>query len=550
VELTLPALALVRRELMVTLRRGRSWVFLALFIGAATGAVMLAWPARAVAVIRAGQVSRELMETIVWVLRAACFCLVPGLAGAAIIGEQETDTYEALHLTLIRPAGIALGKMVNTAGFFLLMTLAAMPVVGALFYLPGFDGIELAADFAGLAALAFYCAGIGVAVSSRGRKSTDAISGSYMLAGLLLFFAMMSEALLQELFGDALTRSPGWTGAFWKHVSAQFGFSLAAIGLIAWLIAALLLRRLPAAAKKTPPRQFGFLASLKAGRLTAPRKKIFPPIPDGRNPMLTRELRFGWQGFSPSALSLGLTSFAMFLLFNLLVGLPLYNQGLASDNSPLMIFIILHLVLIVFVAHASLPGMLCKEVEQDNLDLLRLCLLTPREVLAGKYLAGAVQAGSMVAASFLASAPLQLILDPRPRSALALLMIYATMIICTALALGSGILASALVPRTVQAVAVTFGIGPLIFFGMPLLAVFMIGFLSWPHSLPEEALWFFSPLFPVAAGFYTSLLNPTPPLLLSWLINAAIFAGLAFALFHFAGRLWERRLARESGDAA
>jgi uncharacterized membrane protein len=138
-----PPGALVRRELLASLRRPRTFLYLFAFTGLSLAYIMWAYPTGHIPVSQAATFSRQLFLKLQGLLYASCFLFIPGLAGSSIASERENDTFDLLSLSLIGPAGIFLSKLLNAAGLYLFMLFAIFPVLGTAFFLTGVDWVEL-----------------------------------------------------------------------------------------------------------------------------------------------------------------------------------------------------------------------------------------------------------------------------------------------------------------------------------------------------------------------------------------------------------------------
>jgi hypothetical protein len=100
-------------------------------------AVLIAWPDEESRVYAGGLAAQSLMSALLLALMLTGLMLAPGLAGSAIVSEKVNDSYDQLHLTLIRPSGILSAKLGNVLGFYFLLAIAVLPLGGVLFFLVG-----------------------------------------------------------------------------------------------------------------------------------------------------------------------------------------------------------------------------------------------------------------------------------------------------------------------------------------------------------------------------------------------------------------------------
>ena len=78
-----PFLALIRRELLETLRRRRAFLFLTLVFGLSLLAVLMDWPDENSMAYMAGLAAQSLMTALLFALMLTGLLLIPGLAGSA-----------------------------------------------------------------------------------------------------------------------------------------------------------------------------------------------------------------------------------------------------------------------------------------------------------------------------------------------------------------------------------------------------------------------------------------------------------------------------------
>lgn len=144
------------------------------------------------------QAGQWVFDGMTLVLLTAVAFMVPGLSALSVVGERERQTLHLLQITQITPFGIVLGKLLSSVGFFLLLILAVIPLLG----LPlAFAAIGLADVLVVLAMLVLVVAtlaSVSIWVSSRARSNRGAVALSYVLAVALFFgsFVLMGvEAL-------------------------------------------------------------------------------------------------------------------------------------------------------------------------------------------------------------------------------------------------------------------------------------------------------------------------------------------------------------------
>ena len=566
-EVSLPAAALVKRELITDLRRPRSFACLAIFVAVAILTAMGTFPEEVQTSNPAalGAYSRSLTLVIMSTLLVGCALFIPGLAGSTIVAEKEQRTFDLLHLTLIRPAGILIAKLLNTLGVFVVLTLAILPVLGTVFFLIGVDWVEVARMLAVILVTSVSCAMLGIACSARFRRTAVAVIASY--AGMLILMGapLLLTGLWAQVFG---VRGGGGMGVVWpwgarlaplfavgRTGQAQtflpFILYQSIFAAICFFLALRILRRPPEPAKVETRKPIDDVALLEARRKKFPFYLIDPlrrkeSIDDLQNPMFVKELRWGTMGRTTMLIRVFYTSFIVFLiactfvLFN-----TIYGTGGEDYNLSIFTLVMVQMCLTVTIAPALMANALTKEYEIGNMDMLRLTLLSPKEVVLGKLLAGAVCLSPLLLAAFLSGLPL-LFVALFFRGAFAVLFTgYVTLLVCALVSLSLGLLASLLTRRTAASIVLSYFFSILVYGGLALLCL-AVGqwLLPWPASrgsTSEAALFSASFLSPIAGywanymrhKYYWGMRGATSLVNGYWFGNVVAFALLGRAIIRF-----------------
>jgi ABC-type transport system involved in multi-copper enzyme maturation permease subunit len=435
------ALALIRRELVTSLRSIRVLVFLSLLLGGATVVVMTSWPGSAnVSFIALSGYSERLLEHIGVAQLCAGLLLLPGIAGVAVTGEREQGTYEMLRATAIGPWAMVCAKAINALGIYLLLIIAGLPILGVIFFLVGVEWPRLLLMNAVIVSSAFSVAATSLFCSIRLRRTVTSAVASYfaMLCcmGLpIVVFGFTAELFRWSVMPDTLAVDPlarladmarlligvlpgydmsGWysTGdeAVLLRIMSLFSpillftantsdFDTAAVPayaciwqlLIAWVFYVKSARRLrreqfdTAAAKpvRKPtgvpgfPHRFPYYL-IDPGKAPA-------PIDETGNPMLRKELRWGMLGRATTLVRIFYGVFIFSMLLYASVSLVTSNSG-----EIIMLGMGLSTLIACVGGPALLAGILTKEYAESNLDMLRMTLLPPGHVFRGKLLGGMI----------------------------------------------------------------------------------------------------------------------------------------------------------------
>jgi len=472
-----PIAALVRREFVSTLRGTRAFVLTALFVLVCTVVVVWLWPDEQRLFMQAAELSRELMMQIAFLLLGACGLFVPALGATSILVEREQQTFDLLRTTLIHPWGIILTKLFNTVGFFLVLFVAVTPVLSTVFFLFGLDWREFAQALVILLATAFSCAMAGILASAWFRKPLIAIGASYIgvLIALLGSFVLRIPIVMLTLFGIFSLSGLRTIPLAWSPVGAlvslmdqsllfeQFVLVILYQGMFCGICFALTLnalRRQPAPPMLERIKPIDDPRILRMRRQTWPYYLIDPlarkkPVEDGRNPMLVRELRWGVANRGTLLLR---TFFVGFIIW-FFTSVP---AAMDPDAEAVSVWFVFQMVTTILLAPAFLANALTKEYELGNMDMLRMTLITPRQVILGKIIAGGMVVLPFVLAAVAASLSLVIM---RHYEWQLLLTGYASLALCAVLSVALGLFASLLTTRSSTALVVSYLLAVAVFSG-------------------------------------------------------------------------------------
>jgi hypothetical protein len=471
-------------------------------------------------------------------LLGACALFLPAFGATSIVLEREQETLDALRTTLIRPFGIVLGKLINTLGFFLLLILAVMPVLSTVFFLVGLDWVEFAQALTIVLMSALSFAMVGILVSAIFRRMLVAIIAAYVGVWLNFFgsfffglFAWIVMNFLSVLLPYSLTRpggmgyvNPGgWSSLTalmmigmgqisWVHFAGVMLYQLCFTGLCG-LLALAVLQRAPAPPKIESSKPIDDPEILRQRRRRFPyylidplaRKKL---VEDGRNPMLVRELRWGLMNRGTFMARTFLASFVVWLV-------AAFPAATDINLSALRGWFLFQMVGIVVLAPAFLANVLTKEYELGNIDMLRMTLLRPRDIILGKLVAG----GSVVLPLFLSSVAtsVSLLITDAYRWDL-LLVGYTTSLLCLILSVCLGLFASLLTRRSSTALVLTY---------LLVCFVFASSVLVWDIA-PFWARVLGSPIVTFAMVSTNARIRMGFPL--SWMMNIAVYSCVCVTL--------------------
>jgi len=557
--LTFPLWALVKREFVSLVRANRSYVILTLAMGACIVGVAIEWPQQEQYVsLRIGELSRSFMYNISLLLLAGCAMFMPALGATCIVVEREQETLDMLRTTLIRPSGIILGKLLNTVGFFLVLFVAALPVLSTVFFLVGLDWVQLAQALAVVLSTTFSCAMMGIWCSARFRKTFVAIGAAYggvlgvVFSGIVAamiavpVLALVAFDLPYSIRPNDLPLCPFRTvrsifdqTLVWGELSGTVLVQmLLCAGCFVWTLR--ILRRPPAPPKIEAFRPIDDPKILWKRRTTWPFYLIDPrarkkPIEDGRNPMLLRELRWGIMTRETFLARLFLASFGLWFLSS-------FPAVVDIDVSGVPTWFVTMMVITILLAPAFLANTLTKEYEIGNIDMLRMTLLTPREIILGKLAAGVTVVAPMYASAVVASVAL-FVTGTYTWSLL--FKGYVSLLLCAALSVCIGLFSSVLTKRSSTALVFSYLFTLALFAGS-----LIVGILFWddvnPHSATPEVHAFVAMGSPIVA-FMWSLDQPrsVAHFPFAWCVNLVMYCALCLALVRASINLFQQRRLRD-----
>ena len=419
-------LALIRRDLLTVLRSKRAFAMLVGVVVFTIGFELRQWPqAAGVSVSGAAmtQLSGHLLRVLTFALFLGGMIALTPLAAASIANERERNTWSALRLALVSTRGIVFAKMVSLLTVYTLLIAGCLPVLGVIFFLVGVSWQELIVRLLVAYTTVFAAASCGIYCSARFSRTVVAVLAGFSLTIIISSFLALVVAVLRSVvwtvnvqivhllpgIGAGFTRTADGAASVLYAIAAPIfylapGFMPASpplVGLYAALWQALLglmlllattrrLRHSDEAERVPKHRDVLDQEALTRRRkqfpyyLIDPRKEL-PPIEDLSNPVMVKELRWGLPGRAPTLVRIG---YAMLIVDLLVVGALLVELLSAVETvhaAGLYMTIASCLVIPLLLANSF-----TKEYEQDNVDMLRMTLVMPAEVVQGKLLGGAV----------------------------------------------------------------------------------------------------------------------------------------------------------------
>ncbi len=145
---------------------------------------------------RQTRLGRDLYEWVLFVMLGLVLFFVPALTAGSIAGERERQTLHPLQVTLLRPRGILIGKVLAGSSFMLLLLFAALPVMMVAYLLGGIRPIDGLKGVGIICVIAILLTLMVTALSALTRRVQTATLLAYgftallVLLGPLLYFTL------------------------------------------------------------------------------------------------------------------------------------------------------------------------------------------------------------------------------------------------------------------------------------------------------------------------------------------------------------------------
>lgn len=559
-EMFVPFWAMVKKEFLVQLRRARSFWCLLLLLLPIAWAVAGIWPRQQNLVwAEMPMISMIAMIYGSFTLLVGGALFLPGVAGTTVVVEKERGCWEALTLTLTRPSAIVLAKLLGATGLYLIFIIAALPIIGSVFFLVGIDWTQWLWSMVIILTTSISCGAVGLACSAHFRATTSALATSYMLMtmvmGMPLLIAATVMAFLSMIFGintfSWLGSYPFWIGLSPLMVLTQFtgGFFgggapgvvsvmgthlmyQAAITGVALLSAWISVRRPTEPFVEEVSSKWWRRRRKKDGKRGrgGNRAQSHPPIGDRLNPMLAKEMRWS------TALQGRRRGRFMFLSFLLFFGIScalsygLSESGVRDVQGFAFTSILLHGALIAYFIPTRIAAVFTREHEQENFDMLRMTLLKPGEIVGGKFRAGlhiifALMLSSVAGNFFLWRDAL---LYGRGNEAFKVLVTgHISIFVCALVALTVTIWASIIAKRTATAIVMSYGLVVMAFGGV----LFIVMMAMVQARIPEEVWKFCVTVLSPVSGYIYAVVEGREFNDAAWMVNIVVFTLGSFFLY-------------------
>ncbi len=371
----------LQRELLVNLRTNRAFLLLAVYQLLLAAVVLVAWPNDARLDLTTNPPSAQKLVNLFFLGQYVIASLIaPSFAAGAITGEKERRTYEMLLASPLRPGAIVLGKMVASLTHLGMLILASLPIIVLCLPLGGVSVYEVLAAYLGLIVSVILFGAIGVFCSSYFSRTSSSLVVSYLV---ILPLVMLAVLFWRTMEGDGLLR-----------------LKWAVFVLPAFLLSAVILMCAAAAGRMLYPPDVGSEgkevidlekeAEEAVGLVIQPDQfpdRLFAPpkkqelMPDGANPVYDKEIHS--EIFSQGTLMLRLV-----IQISMLLAIPLMGVFLFWQIERAAWFCVYVIVFNMLVGPVFLAGSMTSERERQTLDLLLTTILSPTQILWGKFVVG------------------------------------------------------------------------------------------------------------------------------------------------------------------
>jgi ABC-type transport system involved in multi-copper enzyme maturation permease subunit len=413
-----PSIALVRRELLTTFRRIRTFVFLVCCVVAVTLPTMLQWfrmpEVVGIEYYLSGGTARAIVDYAAIFLMVGCCLFVPAVASTAFSEERERGTLDQLHMTLISPWGLVTAKCLNAIGFYLTVIIATVPIIATAYFLLGIEWPRLVREYVIILATCVSCAVACVYCSVLYDRTANAVIAAYVAMLLVIGVPITAIALVFELttgissndvINMAEVLSPGFAlGSTVMGGMSRLTFAggLVYHALIVLVFGTLSIVRLkqrldPVSSPKWHRRlRDAWRYASNSGRYRPPRQRA---MPDNRNPVLMRELR--WNPANRPRCLIWLFIGACFAYLFAAIAL-LHARSFPWFNfrfEPVAFWFYFQFGLTLLLTPVFGANVFARECETNNMDMLRSTRLRAREVFWGKAASAALPVAVLLAAS-------------------------------------------------------------------------------------------------------------------------------------------------------
>ncbi|MCF6286271.1 MAG: ABC transporter permease [Candidatus Hydrogenedentes bacterium] len=216
-QLFMPAIAIIKRELLSTLRDRRYFrvmAFALLMLLIALVFLFRGDPIDMTDPRAMRELSTFLFLGYAYTLYAIAMLLVPTVASNAICSEKQQEQLDLIRMSYISPAVFLLGKAANILGLYLLTVIATLHFAGVMFFFTGIDWMQYLQVLFLIFMAAASATAVGLLCSAYCYRTIPAAICTY----LLVLLTQGSAVILSLLALAALLENiptPSWMFSDW-----------------------------------------------------------------------------------------------------------------------------------------------------------------------------------------------------------------------------------------------------------------------------------------------------------------------------------------------
>jgi ABC-type transport system involved in multi-copper enzyme maturation permease subunit len=414
---------IIHKEVLSALRTRKAIAMQGLFLLVTGILVLVLWPQGGLQDV-GGEQARNILGILGIGELVMVVLFAPAFTAASITSEKERNSFESLFATSLRPWEIAVGKMVGSLAFLILVVLSGTVALSMPFLLGGVTGTQVLAVLGVLLLTALYLGMIGLLVSVVMHRSYRAIIVTY---GVLLVVCFLVALPAWPVSNYLIRRGgPIWQGVLhtiaslsplqamlsvtWPE-SAVVKYStgpeamppfweifilLSCFVIVITTIACLIKLRRPV----PPPRPREKLRVVERGKISA-RTFMFIVDPRKRkrmvrwwqNPILIKEFRTrptlqGQWLLRTVAIALIAAILLMGLVTVSVTAFAAESAGLVPTMAIAVAALITVLLLLIGPAFTS--GTICADRETGVWDLIRMTEIPSWRIVSGKFQASLI----------------------------------------------------------------------------------------------------------------------------------------------------------------
>ena len=355
----------LRRELLTSLRSNKAFILQFFYLLALGAVIYLAWPLTA---STKSDLARKLFHVFGQSQLVLISMLAPAFSASAMTMEKERRCIDLLMTSPIRPDTILMGKYMSSVLYLFILVLSTAPLASIMFWVPGLGPGEVAGLYILLIAVAATFGMVGLTCSVFFHRSQSSLAITYMIVLPLVLILFICATQFDGFF---LLESAVWPAA------------LLLISSVVMYRASYARLRQPfdpvfkAAEDENRSSQTGLILIRDRfpDNLLAPNRND-ELLPDGVNPVYQKEIRSEIFGRGTLFLRM-IISISMFMSVLFLTSLYVGHESL---------FVYYLIIFTMLVAPAFACNTFTQERERGTLDLLLTTLVSPGQIISGKFL--------------------------------------------------------------------------------------------------------------------------------------------------------------------